>query len=186
MAGKPATSPDCPAVGIPTVGRYEGFTGARARSRWSAPASLQRVASSGRVVPTAAPERHPSPTPEPRVPASVRGGGAAARPGRTALGSHSGVRARPSHGGSGTRRPPPILPGYRPPWRTRGTGSELGSGSLGASCRTRECGEPRSGADSSAAPRFPEAPAPSHFRPRIRRDYPLDLSISASGGKETN
>lgn len=27
---------------------------------------------------------------------------------------------------------------------------------------------------------------PRHFRPRIRRDYPLDLSISASGGKETN
>lgn len=78
------------------------------------------------------------------------------------------------------------FPDNRPPWRTRGTGSRLGSRSPGASCRTRECGEPRSGADSSAAPRFPEASAPSHFRPRIRRDYPLDLSISASGGKETN
>lgn len=30
------------------------------------------------------------------------------------------------------------------------------------------------------------APRDHIFRPRIRRDYPLDLSISASGGKETN
>ena len=27
---------------------------------------------------------------------------------------------------------------------------------------------------------------PSHFRPQIGRDYPLNLSISLSGGKETN
>ena len=27
---------------------------------------------------------------------------------------------------------------------------------------------------------------PSHLRPRIRRDYPLNLSILLSGGKETN
>lgn len=26
----------------------------------------------------------------------------------------------------------------------------------------------------------------SHFRPQIGRDYPLNLSISLSGGKETN
>ena len=134
-------------------GRYEGLTGGRARSRVSAPASLQRVASSGRVVQTAAPERHPSPTPESRVPASERGGGAAARLGRTALGSHSGVKSG-SFVTEGRVPSPAADPG--PPWRTRGTGSELGPGSPGASCRTRECGEPRSGAASSSG-----RPAPS-------------------------
>ena len=43
-----------------------------------------------------------------------------------------------------------------------------------------------SGADRALRLYGMSSPSSSHLRPEIRRDYPLNLSILLSGGKETN
>lgn len=66
--------------------------------------------------------------------------------------------------GTATRRDTVI--GRRPPWRNGRRGSE----------------GPKAHTKLESAPRGPTC----RLRPEIRRDYPLNLSILISGGKETN